>query len=325
MKKLIAISLSMALLFAMTFSVSYAESSKGKYVSFGDSIAVGCLEDGKDHSVLDEYGGYASIFAEKMNLDRISYAGRGMQTQDVLYMVSKKFSDKVDAGKITYESWWADEYAYNKGISLETIRKNVAEADYISLCVGSCDFASFPGELKTRALQEFKNNPENYITELETELKSQYKTGDLSKVDYKALKKVLRTKTKEAAIYTKYASDILQGLRDYAKYYPRIVKNIRRLNPDATIILLGIYIPLSDLADLEGNKYTQIANRLLDKVNIVAKKAALCYGCAYVDCMGIEVVWHPTEAGYKQMCDRMISVLNNEKKYSGGISIKKTK
>ena len=314
-KKLIAIFLVLSMVFAL--SISAFADEKVLYVNYGDSIAKGSIEaDDPDYD--RDKDSFSALFGKYLDAERVNYARSGMQTTDILYMIDDQFREDVDNGVIVTDSWHWEEYPPNDNVPLDQIKKNTALADYITLCVGVCDYISYPGEVKSVAMEDIPDTEE-----LSAALDEYLNSGKLEKEAYLLLSELLEIYKEKAVVIISYIFDMLEGYSDYVKYYPQIVKDLRDLNNEGTIILIGNYLPGDFAAFLAENDEASfiipLVNRLLDNINLVVKEAAKKYGCVYVDTMGIESEWHPTVDGQQQICDRIVSVLSGEKTYAGSV------
>lgn len=323
MKKFAALFLAFGMMLSLCGVTATADMLSCTYVNFGDSISLGNIED--DDQLYDKYtDGWSPQLAVELGASWINYARRGMQTTDILYMIDPAFQEQVDSGILQPDSWHTTEYPPYDGNSLETVRNDLKDADYVSLCIGACDIISYPGELKTQAMEKIPDKDA-----LQAELNSYLEAKKLDQETYNALVKLLAAYSAEVYYSIKQIFDMLDGLEDYVKYYPQIVKCMREAAPEATIILVGNFIPNSIIPFLEetdtSGEVVFRLNRLLDNVNFVVKKAALNYDCYYVDSMGIQSDWHPTVMGQTQLCKRIFSVLEGDPVYAGSIQPLHTK
>jgi len=312
-------------LFLGLFSVCvFAKEEEILYVNFGDSIAWGKIENKENFPEYDaEKDSYSGLFAGYLGTDRTNYARRGMQTTDVLYMIDDQFHDDVDKGVLHPDSWHTGEYPPYDGTSLEVIKENTRKAQYITLCVGVCDYVSYPDEIKQQRQEEIGN-----ADEARERLNELADNGKLDRETFELLFEVLKNDSDKAGITVRYIMDIVYGFIDYTEYYPRIVSTLRTMNQNGKIILIGNYLPGSKLSFLweneESSKVVRLVNSLVDNMNLVIKEAAAKYDCYYVDTCGVETNWHPTVKGYQQICDRMISVLNGDPTYAGNVKVVST-
>ena len=319
MKKIIAFLLTFAMALSLCSITAMADQDTPTYVNFGDSISLGNIENDNNYPDYNrEKDGWSPQLAKKLNAEWINYARRGMQTTDILYMIDPVFQEQVDSGVLKPDSWHTNEYPPYDETSLETVRSDLKDADYVSLCIGSCDIISYPGELRTQAMERIPDKEA-----LKAELIGYLDAKKLDQETYYTLAKLITAYSAEAYITVKYILDMVDGLADYVKYYPQIVKCMRDAAPEATIILIGNYIPLGTIPFLEetdtSGELIFCLNRLLDNINIVVKKAAAKYDCYYVDTMGIQSDWHPTVLGQTQLCERVMSVLNGDPVYAGNV------
>lgn len=321
-KRIISITLVLAMLFSCMNIDAFADKEANSiYVNLGDSIAYGSVENNSDNPNYNhETCSYSGLFASYLGVTKVDYAELGMQTTDILYMLDENFRNDVDFGIITPDSWHKDYYPPFNGTSINTVMENIKNADYISLCVGGGDVVAFPGELMSRALDEIINEDE-----AETYLDKLFDEGQLDENTFKAFKALIKNSHETALALINLLKNVLEGYEDYSIYYPRIVENLRAANSDATIILVGLFIPTGKLPFLkESPEISHILfhlNRLLDNINIVIKETAKANNCYYVDTMGIDSNWHPTITGHQQIFNRMISVLDGDSTYAGDSSI----
>ena len=288
-------------------------------VNLGDSIAWGRVENetGLPEDYFDIYS-FSALFADRLGAKRVSYARRGMQTTDILYMIDDAFRKGIDNGTIKADSWHQDEYPPYDDTPLNKVMSDITNADYISLCVGVCDYMTYPGDVRTTN-EEQLGDPDAALAKLKELL-----AGDMFSAEvYEAFRNLLDIYEGRALCLLNFIIDVMEGFADYSLYYGQIVKDLRKANPEGTILLIGSYLPGDSFSFLqetpEASPIIFYLNRFLDNINFVAKNAAAQYDCLYVDTMGVETSWHPTVNGHKQICDRMISVLEGQRKYSGGV------
>jgi len=318
LKRAFSLVLALVLVFSCLALNSLADSTPPLYVSLGDSIARGSVEeDTEQYNYVTDC--YAGLFADYLRADLVNYAGLGMQTIDVLYMIDDEFRGLVDSGLITMDSWHPEYYPPYNGIALDTVMNDIRNADYISLCIGGGDVVAYPGELKSRALEKIADEDE-----AKAKLQELLDNGSIGKETLDAFNTLMQIYPEKTIATLRFVIDIIDGYSDYSEYFPRIVKCLRSENKDAEIFLIGLFIPAGTLSFLletdDASPIVFYLNRLLDNINVEIKKAAITYNCYYIDTMGIDSSWHPTPLGYSQICDRMISVLEGDHTYSGGIS-----
>ena len=320
-KRTLSVFLAVLMLVSALSVAALAQNTPPLFVNLGDSIAWGRIENEDQHPEYNwENNSYSGLFASYLGTTRTSYARRGMQTTDILYMIDEEFCEGVNNGSIVADSWWQPEYPPFDGVPLEEVRTNVANADYISLCIGVCDYISYPEDVESRRLEEIGD-----IDAASARLKELLDAGKIDTEVFNAFNKLLSMRSEKALVIINYVLDMLQGYIDYTENYTRIVKDLREANPTATILLIGNYIPggtISALQEMpEASPIIFFVNRLIDNINLVAKNAAEQYNCLYVDTMGVESDWHPTVKGHQQICERMIAVLNGEKTYAGSTEL----
>lgn len=321
MKRMLSLLLALVLAFGLLGTFAFAEDSGVKVVNLGDSVACGYIENSGDHPEYNmDNSSYSALFAESLGTQRINYARKGMQTTDILYMIDDEFHDAVDSGMLHPDTWHQYVYPPYDGTPLEQVKRDIAEADYISMCVGACDFLSYPSEKRTQAAAAAGDRDEAKAL-----LQEYLDAGKLDLETFAAFENLLEVDFEHALTYVNLVADILEGYAEFSVYYPTIVKDLRAANKDAVIILVGLYLPGGTFSFLRESEdaapILHYVNRLLDNINYVAKLAAVTYGCVYVDTMGVESDWHPTIRGHEEIYERIVSVLGGEKTYAGGVSV----
>lgn len=319
MKRILALVLALVLAFGLMSTAAFADDSGVKVVNLGDSVACGHIENASDYPEYNmNYHSYSALFAESLGTQRVNYARPGMQSTDVLYMIDDEYRAAVDSGKLKPDTWHGYVYPPFDGTPLEQVKNDIAAADYITLCVGACDFLSYPQE-KQNAASEAAGNREEAKALLQTYLTD----GKMDLETVKAFENLLEIDVKKALTYVNLAADILQGYAEFSFCYPSIVKDCRAMNADATIILVGLYLPGGTFDFLretpDSAALLRYFNRLLDNINYVAKLSAIRYGCVYIDTMGVESNWHPTVTGHREIFERIVSVLGGDRTYAGGV------
>lgn len=321
MKKILSLVLVLVLAFSLMSTAAFAEDSGIKVVNLGDSVACGYIENSGDYPDYDrDQDSYSALFAQSLGTERINYSRKGMQTTDVLYMIDDAFHDAVDSGKIQPDTWHQYDYPPYDGTPLEQVKSDIAAADYMTLCIGACDFLSYPREKQSVASEKAGNREEAKAL-----LREYLADGKLDARTFAAFENLMEIDINKALTYVNLVVDVLLGYAEFSVYYPRIVKDLRAANEDATIILVGLYLPGGTFSFLHETDETGVIlhyfNRLLDNINYVAKLTAITYGCVYVDTIGVESDWHPTVTGHREICDRIISVLSGDRTYAGGVGL----
>ena len=125
------------------------------------------------------------------------------------------------------------------------------------------------------------------------------------------------------------------GYNYWKEYYPVLLKTIKEMNPDATIVVVGAFNIVNQLtiADDTVLPIGSIVNPITDSMNRLYKKWAKEYGVLYADISNTETQltendWsilgdfkdntltgtHPTQNGYNYMARQILSVLPEQNK-----------
>lgn len=138
-------------------------------------------------------------------------------------------------------------------------------------------------------------------------------------------------------------ANILKLFNQYFDYwkgaYPLLLDYIKEVNPDAKVVLVGTLNPIKDATATDdipipiGN----LINFMMDSVNAYTQMCALKYGYIYVDINDVEtpasaetmsighilsisddieyaLIAHPTQKGYQQIAEKIISAVENDLK-----------
>jgi lysophospholipase L1-like esterase len=103
----------------------------------------------------------------------------------------------------------------------------------------------------------------------------------------------------------------------FAKRYGKIMKEIRKINPDSPVILLGLYNPFSIVTD-QANEFDQILANWNNTINKVAYSDINACFVPVNDLFNSNSTmvyhtdfFHPNSKGYEQMADRVLESLKS--------------
>lgn len=103
----------------------------------------------------------------------------------------------------------------------------------------------------------------------------------------------------------------------FAKRYGKIMKEIRKINPDSPVILLGLYNPFSIVTD-QANEFDQILANWNNTINNVAYSDINACFVPVNDLFDSNSTmvyhtdfFHPNSKGYEQMADRVLESLRS--------------
>ncbi len=302
LKKRIASLLLAALLFVLPVTSAAAAGQEGTaaaehrftYIALGDSITAGIgLEDtpyqplGNSYDMTENYHGYSThgyvgYVAGKLGLDRSQVTNLGLPgitSADMVYLL------ETDA--------MPTRNAYGHQYAVPDLRQQLQQADLITLQVGSNDTVmevimsigkvthgkSTPLliPLLTGALRELNCTS---LAALNTGLKS---ISTMDRAEWKALCTLLDPGIQEIcdSTYEETTANLEKSLAD-----------LRALNPDAQILVLGYYSPL---------QIFPAWNRYFAKLNRFVQEIAPQYGATYVPIVYAQTAddGHPTVSGHR--------------------------
>lgn len=323
------------------------------YLCLGDSISAGCGVpfEGVDLSTYDAslkywaqmYHGYGfvavprayhSLVADAVGANLIQGGISGNRTVEMRYLLDGVYNDSDDKG------YWGMVFFGSDGTVADTCAKldandallkseygvNFKEAaktaDLITINLGSNDVLSYSAMLTMASLDaEYESNC--LITNL---LEKIVETGDVYGIFAKFLE-LANTAGKLNEVLTAFAKSLTASSIAFKTNYKAIVKDIYKVNPNATVVAVGIYNPFNQfiLSDSINLKVGKIMDPVVADLNLFLKTVARGYaGCKFADCSKTEIYdfnkdnissgdyitkVHPTLAGHVYMTNQILSVL----------------
>lgn len=321
------------------------------YMCVGDSIAAGCslTKDGSE-TVFDQttddyttvyspdyvyYGydysavptAYHTLVADALDAELLQYARSGLRAVELRYFLEGVYNDYDKTMS------WGNTYFDNdgNGFSLADLDAMDALVDYasaikktdvISINVGSNDVFSFTLSV---VLAEMTADSDNkYLAAIKDFLN---KGGELGAafgqlVDYCVM---FGQMPRLAALIT---STFDKAYDQYVENYNAVIKKIYELNPDVTIVAVGVFNPFKHFRLQEGSglDLSGLASPIVRAMNNYLKGLARQYdSLVYADVVGTETYdmsyndryfWeyfimkvHPTLAGHEYMAQQILSAL----------------
>ena len=328
-----------ALLLVLTLAVSVAcmpaaasnQYSINKYVALGDSIATGMNEDLGPLKVptdaVDENGepvlveifgsngqGYTDCVARALDLTNgesyFSYAHTGLRTNEIRYMLDASYG---------LENTLAGDFNDMIEALRPELLQNLKEADLITLNVGENDVFTIPmvaaviaalleqaeSEQETAQLQEAQTE----LNEAETGAEDENPiTGALGKLGPEVLAK-----------FVKYFIPLaFEGYKSFKENFDAVLAELRVLNPDAQIVVLGMFNPL--IATLKNDLISALdgLDAVVTPMNTYMALTCAKYGCTFVPMTDLQIdsTLHPSNEGYQKMADRIVSTLKTQTAFS---------
>ena len=307
-KKSLAVLLAVAMLsgcFAIFASAEKEHFVYEKYVLLGDSVA-----SGHDDILylptefIRVEGSYSDLVADALGAELIPMACPGFRTIEMRYMLEDDYD-------------YTDDFMFHDTADPEVMkaripeyRKNIAEADLITLGVGGNDFGTMLTWLVADIMEENGVDPEviKEIREIGEEVGAVSETVD-------ELVELANTAKALPALLEAVPQALANGLVTFFTNWNIMIEDIIELNPDATLLVIGMFDNAikseEDLVvdEAEAAKIN-IGQMIVDMANIPMKEGAKKYGYTFVDTTGtICVTYHPTAEGHQHIAERILEAL----------------
>ncbi len=318
-KRLTALFLSMLLLFSVLSVSVFAEVSGArpyrKYTVLGDSIPAGYGPYNY------EYKGYAKIavsypalVADQVAEDMIPLARTGFRTVELRYMLE--------------EDYEGDDYLFRIGkTSVEDVYRHRPEyrpaiqgSDLITLEIGSNDILNYG---MVRAIDASKNTEvTNRVRDILEE------TGSYGQA-LSTLLSLAGTAESLTGIVTGFVQGMWEGYRNFTENWDCIMEDIYAINPDVTLVAVGMYNPLKttkltdaslitigrafDLITAAMNSYMKQGSRFSGQYLFADVSRTEIYDLpAFTNGMYMDMLLgmvHPTINGHRTMANRILEIL----------------
>ena len=292
------------------------------YMCIGDSIAAGFYVDGDSEvgrklEIMPH--AYHSIVAEATDAELLQFGWSAFRAVELRYMLEGVRHDLDNTWQDLFGFLISDEQLEpHRSAYLDAIKK----ADLITVNLGSNDVFSYSMKKTLNLLSSSSDS------ELAAEVKDiMSKCGDFGT----AFVKVLGYAEKAGKLPIVMASlnpTLMKAVSAFKENFTACMRGIYKLNPNATVVVVGLYNPLANVSLVEnGNlKLAALVQPTVDLMNQFLK-----YGCLYSDRYRFAPVpnvttWkmsliggdfasevitkvHPTAAGHSYMADQILSVL----------------
>ena len=289
-KRILSLLLAAAMLVLLAVPAFAEDGHAYTYVALGDSITTGVgLKDthfsstAKSYDVQENYHDYSkdcyvARVADALGLDRDHAVNYGMPAA-----MSSNILDLVRTGSTASGAAYYD---------LPTLRQELADADLITLLIGAMGRATNGKATKLLIPLLTGTMRELNLQTLQT-LKKGLENLDLTPEELKAALKLLDSGMEE----------ICDQTRDQTvANVEQILQELRALNPDAQIILVGYYNPLPFLPTY--GRHFRLLNRSV-------KALAQQYGADYVSIPYTTIAndGHPTVCGHKYIARQILKAV----------------
>ena len=292
------------------------------YMCIGDSIAAGFYVDG-DSSVGRKLevmpNAYHSIVAEATGAKLLQFGWSAFRAVELRYMLEGVRHDLDSTWQELFGFLISDEQLKPyRTAYLDAIR----QADLITVNLGSNDVLSYSMK---KTLNLLSSSSDCALAAKVKEIMNQ--CGDFGT----AFVKVLGYAEKAGKLPVVLASlnpTLMKAVTAYKENFTACMRGIYKLNPDATVVVVGVYNPMRNVSLVEnGNlKLASLVQPTVDIMNQFLK-----YGCLYSDWYRFAPVpnvttWpmsliggdfasevitkvHPTAVGHSYMANQILSVL----------------
>lgn len=307
-KKFLSFSLILALISGM-FVSSAAESKNeypdyGTYVLLGDSVASGYNDiDEIDTEFKRVDYSYGAIVADTLGVEYIPMACPGFRTIEMRYMLEDDFA--------------GDDYLFHDADDGEAMkkripefRKNISEADLITLGIGGNDFGTFLMWVVTDIME--KEGICTGFVNAARKLLGESGTGNDILDSFVDLADTMDALPELVPVLP---VAIIYGIVNYVENWDHMIEDIYALNPDVTLLVIGMFDNSvksdDDAAENEAAliKFS-IGQAIVDLANWPMELSAEKYGYTFVDTTGTVCdTYHPTHAGHKHIASRILEAL----------------
>ncbi len=319
------------------------------YLCIGDSIAAGCgltidgsetvfeptpegyekiwgngyITHGYDFQPIPT--AYHSIVAEAIDAELWQLAVSGLRTVELRYFLDGVYNDydETCSWDNTYFDWDANGFTIE---DLDYINSVIPYVDYIkntdllSLNLGSNDVFSFSFGVVMRELTADTSNPA--LTEIREFFE---RTGNLGAA-FSKLIELYESMGKIADLLSTMISTFSATIDQYFTNYDIILDEIYELNPDITVINVGVYNPLQYMRVSESLDASILLQGIVNKINKHLEAYCKEYpNCCFADVVGTEtypttlgddyfweyftITVHPDLAGHRYMAEQMLKVI----------------
>ena len=342
MKRRISMLLVLAMLFGIlcvpTFAANKNNYGIHRYVAMGDSIATGMNEEVGVPKVptdeLDENGapvmkeiigsneiGYTADVARALNLiygdDYTSYAYAGMRTNDILYALNGA-TEEIAAGTVP-----------DAGPSFDDVRPQLLEdirsADLITLNIGENDIFTIPLVLAVIAAiaSQAENAEEAQQLEDAAEAVEQAETVQDA---FAGVTNAIKTAKLLNTFCVTLVAMCVVGYQGFKTNFPQILAKYRDLNPNAQIVVLGMFNPVVAFLKNDLLSAADSLDAIVTPANLFMAASCAKYNCTFVGMTDIQIdsSMHPTTAQYQKMADRIVASLNTKTAFTDVSSLSNT-
>ena len=326
LKRTLAVILALLLL-SSSFVCFAADSGKvyhkyDKYVLLGDSIASGYTDFAyRNTEFTFAPNSYSDFLSQDLGAELVPLACPGFRTLELRYIFEDDYrpQDKYLFNAIPNTPGWMVE------MMIPDIRREVSEADIITLGIGGNDWGAYLGWVMTE-VQDSNKLPDEFVTELKKYLAT-------ATFDENIIAEIVDIAHKMNALdelIEAIPEAVKYGFGTYMENWDHLIQDIYDLNPDVTLVVVGMYSSkystTKEAPDVvvESEPFkAYVEQMIIDYANKPMIESADKFGYIYVDTEGTIVeVSHPNVAGNRFIADRILEALPDARFPYTDVSVK---
>lgn len=327
LKKIISIVLALTMLFALTATAASAIGTKKQYTEYtviGDSIATGlCLigDDGLPHRGASNgkitKGAYPLRICEAYGIDTAqAKLGETTKENEKLHVYAREGLSSIEARMLldpTYvpdaeDSWITDmgKYLYFEGEDgfkalQNSIVDDIKNSDLITVEIGNNDLFMYASSRVQFELYGFRNSTmgakqREALVKMDEQVKAMFAEGASQVEIWNTIYNTMLSINKVEILLEAFATALIRGYMNMAKNWPVVMKKIHQINPNATVVALGMFNAGNGLKIMEQLPFdlSPAVFPVVELMNSVMMKYQAIYGYKFVSTMGTPLrAWTP--------------------------------
>lgn len=309
-----------------------------KYVALGDSIPAGYGPYNMDVLGYEKVDiCYTTYLADKLGAELVPLAYSAFRTQELRYMLEENYGGDEFLFPMNH---LGEKTELRDEIHAAT-RREVADADLVTVQIGSNDILTHAMLCLMDAMGLDMPSPKDdggddasdVPQEVKEQMQAEIEAAQNGKCAFtEAISNIISLAETVGMLgnaVNAFVGGMYYGYTEFLKNMPIIVDDIRALNPDATIVIVGMYNPIPNLklTDASILKIGQAAVILTGLINTyLSTTMRNADECIFADVMGTEVYdvpaflskdftkqvitcVHPTPAGHEYICEKILAAL----------------
>ena len=327
LKKIISIVLALTMLFALTATAASAIGTKKQYTEYtviGDSIATGlCLigDDGLPHRGASNgkitKGAYPLRICEAYGIDTAQAKfGETTKENEKFHVYAREGLSSIEARMLLdpthvpdeEDSWITNmgKYLYFEGEEgfqalQSTIVDDIKNSDLITVSIGNNDLFMYASQRVQFELYGFRNSTmgakqREALVKMDEQVKAMFAEGASQVEIWNTIYNTMLSINKVEILLEAFATALIRGYMNMAKNWPVVMKKIHQINPNATVVALGMFNAGNGLKIMEQLPFdlSPAVFPVVELMNSVMMKYQAIYGYKFVSTMGTPLrAWTP--------------------------------